>query len=133
MKVIPFGDRILVKRKVIGKTLGSGILIAPDETADRPTDLAEVMYVPDNSFADSSMLGNIEKITTGLKMKATDGDSDALIALLRFNEYVKMKSIKVGDTVLISKYVGVDFLAKESNKTLTLVSSSDIIGIVKND
>ena len=63
--------------------------------------------------------------------KSLDGDSDAIIALLRLNEYTKIKSVKVGDTVLISEYVGTDFHTKESTQSLTLVAISDIIGVVK--
>ena len=131
MKVIPFGDRILVRRKVVGSTIGSGLLHAPDQIADRPTDLADVVYVPDNTFGDDEILANNDEIVLAMIKKIRAGDSEAMIALLRLNEFVKLKSIKVGDVCLISKYVGTDFLAKESNQTLTLVAIQDIIGVVK--
>ena len=131
MKVIPFGDRILVRRKTVGEKLGSGVLYAPEQTADRPTDLAEVVYIPDHTFGDSEILQNSVEIIKALVEKSKAGDSEALIALLRLNEYIKIKGIAVGDTIMLSRYVGITFMSKESNQEMTLVNSSDIIGIVK--
>jgi len=130
MKIIPFGDRIIVKRRKIGDKLGSGLIHAADQTAERPTDLADVVYVPDNTFADKEILTNSENIILHLMKKASAGDSDALIALLRLNEYIKLKSIKVGDCVILSKYVGIDFTGGMGSTETTLVNTSDIIGVI---
>lgn len=131
MKIIPFGDRILVKRKVIGEKLGrEGLIVAAAETAERPTDLAVVMHVPDNTFCDQELMISSEDIIKNLTKKASEGDSDCLIALLRFNEYLKIKSIQPGDEVMISKYVGTEFHEKGSGQDLTLVKGEDIIGKV---
>ena len=83
-RVIPFGDRILVKKKKVGKKLGDGTIIAPDEIAERDTDLATVVHIPDNSFADNELVTNAEEIIKGLSEKAQVGDSKALVALLQF-------------------------------------------------
>jgi co-chaperonin GroES (HSP10) len=131
MKVIPFGDRILVKRRAIGAKLGNGTIIAPDQIADRPTDLADVIYVPDNTFGDTAILKDNVTIIGALVTKASAGDSDALIALLRLNEYIKLKSIQVGDCILLSKYVGTDFTGKDGKTAHTLVNLQDIIAIIK--
>ena len=131
MKVIPFGDRILVRRKVIGEKIGNGLLYAPEQTADRPTDLAEVIYIPDHTFGDSEILQNSVEIIKALVEKTKTGDSEALIALLRLNEYIKIKGIAVGDVVFISRYVGTDFLAKDSNQMLTVLNANDVIGVVR--
>ena len=104
-KIIPFGSRLLVKRQKIGNKLGTGLIIASDETAERPTDLATVVHTPDRSFADQ--------------------------ALIKFNDFLKAKSIKVGDTVMISKYIGTDFHDNVNpGESLTLVLEQDIIGLV---
>lgn len=132
MKLIPFGNKLLVKRRRVGDKLGSeGIIIAADETKERPTDLADVQYVPDNSFADQSLIENSEDIVKAITDKAKGGDSDALIALLRFNEYLKIKSIQPGDCVMISKYVGTDFHDNQGGGYMTLVNGEDIIGVVR--
>ncbi len=132
MQVIPFGDRILVRRKRIGEKLGGGLLYAPETTADRPTDIAEVVYVPDNTFGDEQILKNSKLIIEQLTIKVAQGDSEALIALLRLNEYLKIKTIKVGDLCMVSRYVGVDFFSKDNaQESLTLLNSSDIIGLVR--
>jgi co-chaperonin GroES (HSP10) len=128
MKIIPFGEKILVRRRLVGEKAGS--LYLPDEVKERATDLADVVYIPDFTFSDKKILDNSEKIVEALTEKSTQGDSDALIALLRINEFVKLKSIKSGDRVFISKYVGVDFFESGKREQLTLVNLVDIIGLV---
>ena len=130
-KVIPFGDRILVKRRKIGEKAGS--IIMPDQVKERDTDLAEVIYIPELTFSDKEILDNAEQIVKALTEKAIAGNDKALIALLRINEFVKMKSIKVGDGVLISKYVGVTLHETGETEDLTLVNSSDVIGLVMKE
>lgn len=127
-KLIPFGDRILVKRKTVGEKVGS--IHLPENIQERATDLATVVFLPENSFADVAILNSAERVITALTRKAEEGDSDALIALLRLNEFCKLKSIQVGDTVLISKYVGTDFHETGQQEYSTLVNLQDIIGVV---
>jgi len=132
-RVIPFGDRILVKKKKVGKKLGDGTIIAPDEIAERDTDLATVVHIPDNSFADNELVTNAEEIIKGLSEKAQVGDSKALVALLQFRTYLNIKTLKVGDDVMIGKYVGTTFFDSKANCNLTLVSGDQIIGRVEYD
>lgn len=129
-KIIPFGDRILVKRLKIGEKIGSGILFAADSTADNETELAEVVYVPDNSFADKQLIENAEAIIAGLTEKMKTGDSHALDALTRFNSYLRIKSLRVGDKIFMGKYVGTNFTVQETGARLTLVDNDGIIGLV---
>lgn len=129
-KIIPYGDRILVQRKKIGKAVGSGILELPDNVADRPTDVAEVVYVPDHSFCDKSLIENAEGIIKGLTKKAEEGDSQAVISLLRFNEYLRLKTLQPGDTLLIGKYVGTDFNIKETGQSLTVIDGDGIYALI---
>lgn len=133
-KVIPFGDRILVKRRPIGEKVSKDSkIILPEETADRPTDLADVISVPDLTFGDNQILAKADDIIASLVKKASEGDDEALIASLRLNEFVKMKSIKPGDGVMIGKYVGTDFHETGEKENLTLVREGDIIGLVVDD
>lgn len=127
-KLIPFGERILVKRKTIGGQVGK--IVLPEDVAERATDLAVVVYIPEASLADERVLDSASDIIEALVKKCSEGDSNALIALLRLGEFCKLRSIKVGDECMISKYVGVDFHEKGSNEQLTLVNMSDIIGLV---
>lgn len=132
-KVIPFGNRVLVKRLKIGAKLGSGILEAPDTTKDRPTDLAEVVYVPDLTFVDETLLKDTNEIVCALDRKMRkDGDSNALIALLRLRDLIDNKKVAVGKKVFISKYVGTDFYTSEG-ESLTVVNVEDVIGIVEGE
>ena len=128
--VKPYGDRILVQRKKIGEKLGSGILHAPDTVAERSTDVAEVVYVPDHTFCDKTLIENGDKIVLGLAKKAEEGDSQAVISLLRLNEYFKIKAIQPGDTLLIGKYVGTDFNIKETGQNLTVLDSDGIYALI---
>lgn len=129
-KVVPYGNRLLVRRRKIGEKIGS-LIIAPTATAERPTDLADVVYVPDHTFADKELLENAEKIISSFKAKMLEGDSDAFKSLLDFHAYLRVKSIQVGMTVMISKYIGTDFHDNEGSGTLTLVDAADVIGIIK--
>jgi len=129
-QVIPYGDRILVKRRPIGEKLGSkGIILAADTTKDRPTDLADVVFIPDHTFCDKKLLENTEEIIANLTEKAKSGSHEALMALIHFNAYLKIKAIEPGMAVMISKYVGTDFTTSDG-KNLTLVKGEDIIGLV---
>ena len=130
-RVIPFGDRILCKKKKVGQKLGTGVLVAPEDVADRDTDLATVVHIPDNSFADEELITNAEEIIKGLGDKATAGDSDALVALLQFRTYLNIKSLKKGDDVMIGKYVGTTFYDSEAKGELTLCTGDQIIGKVE--
>lgn len=133
-KIIPLGNRILCKRRKVGETVGKAkLIIAPQETSERDTDLADIVYVPNLSFADKSLLDSADLIIETLTDKAKQGDSDALNSLLSFNYYLKIKALKVGDTVLISKYVGTTFYDNRGSGELTLVLADDIIGMVIND
>jgi co-chaperonin GroES (HSP10) len=128
-KIIPFGNRLLVKRKQIEK-LGDGTLELPDTIKERLTELAEVVYVPDRTFADEALLKNAEEIMMGLATKAKHGDAGAVEALMKFNDYLHIKAIKVGDTVFLGTYIGTDFRVSESGETLTLCDGFDIRGMV---
>lgn len=128
-KVIPFGDRILCKRRKVGEKIG-GILLAPDEMKDRPTDLADVVSIPDLSFTDKELIQNSEQIVHALTEKAKSGEAEALKSLLELNQYLKIKSVKIGDAIMIGKYVGVSFYSNESAEEFTLVRADDIIGLV---
>ena len=127
-KLIPFGERILVKRKQIGSQIGS--IVLPDEVKERSTDLAIVTHIPEMSFADKQLIENADKIIESLTKKASEGNSDALDSLIKFNEFCKLHSIQVGDEVFISKYVGTEFHETGKEEVLTLVLLSDVIGLV---
>jgi len=132
--VIPFGDRILCKRHKVGEKLGtSGLIVATDDTAERPTDLATVVHVPDWTMADKVLLNDAKEILANLMVGAKAGDPSAFSAALQFGTYLRLKSVKVGDDIFISKYVGTDFHDTESSDLLTLVSLDDIIGLVKSE
>lgn len=133
-RVIPYGNRILVRRRKIGEKLGGGgIIIASQEVQDRPTDLADVVYVPNHTFADKELIENSQAIIAGLKNKAIQGDAEAFKALLDFHAYLRIKAIQPGKVVFISKYIGTDFHDNEGNGTLTIVNAEDIIGVIEND
>ena len=126
--IIPFGNRILVKRRKVGEKVGS--IVMPDIIKEHDTDLADVIFVPDLTFSDKHILDNAEKIVKGLTAKACEGDAEALKALLDVNDFVRLKSIKPNDVVMISRYVGTTFHEKGKSEDLTLVDCRDIIGLV---
>lgn len=131
IKIIPLGDRILVRRRKIGQKVG--LIELPDQVKDRNTDLADVIFVPDLTFSDKEILDNAEEIIKTLTKKAINGNIEATKALLEMNTFIKLKSIKVGDAVMISKYVGVDFHGTGDSEGKTLVKADDVIGLVIDD
>ena len=128
--ITPFGNRILVKRETAGEKLGS-VIIAPDSISSTKTELAIVKHVPDHTFIDKVLISESEAMVSGLSKSAKEGDAEAMISLLRFNDYLRIKSLKVGDRVMISKYVGITFNDNFNEGDLTLVDADDVIGIVK--
>jgi co-chaperonin GroES (HSP10) len=133
VRIMPIGNRLLVQRKRVGEKIGkAGLILTTDHTKDAPTDMAIVKYIPEMSFADKSLVKNAEKIVDGLAKKASDGDAEALKALLDYNRFLKIKSIKVGDTILMGKFVGTD-CQDSGGEYFTLVDGDDIIGVVVNE
>ena len=132
MAIIPFGNRILVKRQKIGGKAGKENLIyLPDTTADRTTDIAEVIYVPEHSFADKAIIEKSESIILSLVEKAEKGDTEALASLLELNTFLKIKMIKPGDRVFIGTYSGINFHDNTSPDMQTIVREDEIIGLVE--
>lgn len=131
MKLIPFGDRILAKRRKVGEKIGN--LYTPDAVKDSNTDIADVVYVPDLTFGDKYILENAEKIIENLIQKACEGDSAALESARSINEFVRIKTLKAGDTIFINKYVGTDFMDNNLRQELSMVKADDIIGLVVKD
>lgn len=130
-RVIPFGNRVIVRRRRIGSTAGEGSLIElPDEVKDRPTDIADVVYVPNHTFADVKLLENAQSIIGKLSEQMIIGDVDAFNALITLNHYMKFKMLRPGMTVFINKYVGMDFHDNEGSGMLCVVNFEDIIGVI---
>lgn len=131
-KVIPLGDRFLVKRRRVGEKIGSaGIIYTTETTADRPTDLADVLYTPEMTFGDKELIENADEIIKKQIEYAKNGDAQALDAVQKFNQFLKLKSIKEGDLVMISKYSGIDFHTSDSDQGyLTLVRGDDIMAVI---
>ena len=131
--IIPFGDRILVKRSKVGSTVGKeDIILVSDTVASGLTDIAEVVYIPDHTFIDKELIKAAEDMVGALSLRVKkDGDSDAMMALLRFNDYCRIKSIKVGDKVMVSKHVGITFNDNMHEGELTVLNSQDVIGIIR--
>lgn len=123
-KLIPYGTRLLVKRRKVEQT--SNHIILPDEVANMPTDIADVVAVPDQSLCDKELLANSEQIIKGLSEKAKQGDASAVKAMFDFNEYLRMITLKPGDVLMIGKYIGTDFLIQETNQYLTVMDGSGI-------
>ena len=133
-KIIPLGDFILCKRCKVGEKIGKeGRLYAPDTVKEHSTDLADVVHVPDKTFADTQILKNAESIVAALVQRSISGDSHAFEQVQKLNTFIKVKSLKVGDRVFISKYVGTSFNTSDSTEELTLVRDFDIMGIVQKD
>ena len=133
-KIIPLGDRLLVKRtkQETDTFVKDGLIVKPDTIRDIPTDIAEVVEVPEHSFADKELIKNAESIVNSLVKEAQVGDSNALKGLLEFNYYLKIKSIGVGDKVFMTKYSGIDYFDEERQANHTIVRGEDIHGVVVN-
>lgn len=127
-KLVPFGNRILVKRRKVEDK--STHIILPDEVKNLPTDIADVIAVPEQTFVDQKILRNSEAIINALDKRAQEGDPAAIEALFKFNEYLRVMSIRVGDVLLMSRYGGTDFLIQETNQTLCVTDTNGIYALV---
>ncbi len=123
-KLIPYGNRILVKRRKVEDK--SSHIILPDEVKNLPTDIADVVAVPEQSFVDQKLIKNSASIIEALDKKANEGDASALEALFKFNEYLRVMTIKPGDVLLMARYGGTDFLIQETNQTLCVCDHNGI-------
>jgi co-chaperonin GroES (HSP10) len=128
-KLIPYGTRILVKRRKVEDK--SSHIILPDEVKNLPTDIADVVEVPEQSFTDQKLIANAGNIIEGLTLKACGGDALAVDALLKFREYLQVMTIKRGDVLLMARYGGTDFLIQETNSMLCVVEATGIYCLVK--
>lgn len=127
-KLIPYGTRILVKRRKVEDK--SEHIILPDETKNLPTDIADVVAVPDRSFTDNQLLQNADTIVKALTEKAKAGESSAVKSLMEFNEYLRVMTIQPGDVLLMARYGGTDFLIQETNQTLCVTDANGIYALV---
>lgn len=128
-KLIPYGNRILVKRRKVEDR--SSHIILPDEVKNLPTDIADVVEVPQQSFVDKKLIANAETIINALDKKANEGDASALEALFKFNEYLRVMTIRPGDVLLMARYGGTDFHIQETNQTLCVTDANGIYALVK--
>lgn len=127
-KLVPYGNRILVKRRKVEDK--SSHIILPDEVKNLPTDIADVVAVPEQSFVDKKLIANAETIINALEKKANEGDSSAVEALFKFNDYLRVMTIKPGDVLLMARYGGTDFLIQETNQTLCVTDANGIYALV---
>lgn len=136
-KIIPFKDTLIVKRRKIGTTLKDGKteggIILPKTVEERDTDLADVLQVAELTFADQHILDNAEEIVKGLTEKATKGDCEAMKSLFDINDFIKRKSVKVGDAIFLARYSGLDFSETGVTETQTVIKMEDIIALVANE
>lgn len=123
-KLVPYGQRILVKRRKVEDK--SSHIILPDEVKNLPTDIADVIEVPEQSFVDKKLIANAETIINALEKKANEGDSSAVEALFKFNDYLRVMTIQNGDVLLMARYGGTDFLIQETNQTLCVTDHNGI-------
>ena len=129
--VIPFGKRILVRRRKIGDTIGKGgIILTDDIKKETETDIADVVFVTDRTLADNELIKNSPEIIDAQINSARRGNADALETVMRFNEYLKESDIAPGDVVMISKYCGTSFSTSDLTEQLWMVNVSDIMGKV---
>lgn len=129
-KIVPFGNRIIVKRRKIGEKLGSGILIASEDTAERLTELAEVVALPNLTLADKALLDNAELVIESLTNMAKDGDAKSVQQLIEYTNYLQIKTLKVGDVVMVGRYATVEFTVGETGECLSITDPEGIRGLV---
>lgn len=128
-KLIPYGTRILVKRRKVEDK--SSHIILPDEVKNLPTDVADVIDVPEQTFTDQKLIANASAIVEALTIKACQGDAAAVKSLLDFKEYLQVMTIKKGDVLLMARYGGTDFMIQETNQMLCVCEASGIYAFVK--
>lgn len=128
-KLIPYGTRILVKRRKVEDK--SSHIILPDEVKNLPTDIADVVEVPEQTFVDKEILKNAEKMILSLSQMAQDGDAKSVQALLALKDYLQIMTIQKGDVLLMARYGGTDFLIQETKQTLCVTDANGVYALIK--
>lgn len=125
-KLIPWGTRLLVKRRKVDASHTSSHIILPDEVKDLPTDIADVIEVPEHTMVDISLLRNAQTIIDQLSVKANQGEAASVEALFKLKEYLLVMTTKPGDVVLMARYGGTDFHIPETKQTLCVTDHNGI-------
>lgn len=128
-KLIPYGTRILVKRRKVEDK--SSHIILPDEVKNLPTDVADVIEVPEQTFTDQKLIANAGAIIEALTIEACKGNAQAVASLLSLKEYLQVMTIRKGDVLLMARYGGTDFLIQETNSMLCVVEASGIYAFIR--
>ena len=101
MKLVPLGDRVVLKQLVAEEVTSSGIILAT-QNKEKPQQAEVVAVGP--------------------------GGMDKQIIVYEPNEQMKME-VKTGDQVIFSKYAGTE--VKLDNEEYIIVKQSDILAIVE--
>lgn len=123
-KLVPWGTKLLVKRRKVEDK--SSHILLPDEIKNLPTDIADVIEVPERTMVDNEILRSTEEIIKALGAKARQGDAAASEELRNLADYLRIMTTKPGDVILMSRYGGTDFLIQETNQTLCVTDHNGI-------
>ena len=102
MKLVPLGDRVVLKQLVAEETTKSGIVL-PGQSKEKPQQAEVVAVGP----------GGVSTLPGGV----VDGKE------------VKME-VKVGDNVIYSKYAGTE--VKLDDEEFIVVKQNDILAVIEN-
>lgn len=136
-KIIPWGNKILIRRRKVGGEDGKigkeGILFAADTTKEVQMEIADVVCVPEMTFCDEELIKNSDKIINAHMAKALEGNAASSQFLMDFKEYLRLKTIQPGKVLFVGKYVGIDFNVEETGEKLSFMTPEGIYGeVVEN-
>ena len=132
-KLVPFGERYLVRRKMLKDVKpNEGSIVLTQEIEERLTEMAEVRFVPMLTEAEKALIEAAPELIAKMTKFAKEGDSEAYKTLQNISHLLRLRTIRPGDMVMISKYVGIEYYEPSGGETLTVVNGEDIIGVVRD-
>ena len=117
MKLVPLGDRVVLKQLEAEETTKSGIVL-PGQAQEKPQQ-AEVIAVGPGGMVDGKEV----------KMEVAAGDQVIYSKYAILKDDDKKDLIKVGDRIIFSKYAGTE--VKLDGEEYIIVKQSDILAVVK--
>lgn len=128
IRILPFGDRVLVKRVTTGEIRKGSLIVFTDKTDSNESELAYVVAVPTNKFVDKCVEFTEEYLIKSIRKRLLNGEIELLKDIKEYNEYITLKKLKPGDKIMVSKYVGTVVDDEQAKNTTTFVRISDIVG-----
>lgn len=130
-RLVPFDKRIVVKRDVTGKTIGKeGIIVQTEKAQKQEVEVATIIEIPKMTPIRKLLLENATAMAKSICLRGLkDGDPHVPEALEKLESIVHIASLKIGDRIMLSNYVGMTYDDDFYMGRLTIVDGDDAMAM----